>query len=186
MIAGRLVRPRDRSLLRRGNAPWLRVNGAHPGPGRVHHARRCRNPCRGREACRSGGRKSGAAGRRIVARANRSGCARGRKDAGGRPHRRARAPRAEAPAPAVAPSAGESRGIFVQLGAFRTSDKAENLRDKVRREIAGLAERLLIEARDGMFRLHVGPYGSIDDARAIAARVGEALGLKPLLVRRGY
>lgn len=93
---------------------------------------------------------------------------------------------AEAPAPAVAPSAGESRGIFVQLGAFRTSDKAENLRDKVRREIAGLAERLLIEARDGMFRLHVGPYGSIDDARAIAARVGEALGLKPLLVRRGY
>lgn len=92
----------------------------------------------------------------------------------------------EATAPPVAPAVAESRGIFVQLGAFRTSDKAESLRDKVKREIAGLAERLLIEARDGMFRLHVGPYGSIDDARAIAARVGEALGLKPLLVRRGY
>lgn len=92
----------------------------------------------------------------------------------------------EAHAPAAAPAAGGSGGIFVQLGAFRTSDRAESLRDKVRREIAGLAERLLIEARDGMFRLHVGPYGSIEDARAVAARVGEAFGLKPLLVRRGY
>lgn len=80
--------------------------------------------------------------------------------------------------------AAESSGIFVQLAAFRTNDKAETYRDKVRREIDWLTERLLIDVSNGMYRLHLGPYASFADARAIAARIGEALLLKPLVIQR--
>ena len=78
----------------------------------------------------------------------------------------------------------EHSGIFVQLGVFRTNDKAEDFRDRVKREISWLTKRLLIDVSSGMYRLHLGPYGSLEDARVIAARVGEALGLKPLVIRR--
>lgn len=78
----------------------------------------------------------------------------------------------------------QSNGIFVQLGAFRTSDGAEIFRDKVRREIGWLTERLLIDVSSGMYRLHLGPYASLVDARAMAARVGDALRLKPLVIQR--
>lgn len=86
----------------------------------------------------------------------------------------------------VSPRAGDhdTGSIFVQLGAFRTSDKATSFRDRVEREISWLATRLLIDASSGMYRLHVGPYGSLADARVIAERIGEALGLKPLVIRR--
>lgn len=90
------------------------------------------------------------------------------------------------PSPAAAQPGAASPAIFVQLGAFRSSDKAEGLRARVRREIAGLAERLLIDVSNGIYRLHIGPYGSIDDARAIAARLGSALGLKAQVIRRPF
>lgn len=80
--------------------------------------------------------------------------------------------------------AADNNGIFVQLGAFRTSEKAEGLRDKVKREIGWLAQRLLIDVSSGMYRLHLGPYGSLEDAQAIAARIGELLRLTPLVIRR--
>ena len=87
--------------------------------------------------------------------------------------------------PASPPAGGaENSGIFVQLAAFRSNDKAETFRDKVRREIDWLAERLLIDVSNGMYRLHIGPYASFADARAIAARIGEALLLKPLVIQR--
>ncbi|MBK6972342.1 MAG: septal ring lytic transglycosylase RlpA family protein [Sterolibacteriaceae bacterium] len=88
--------------------------------------------------------------------------------------------------PPASPTAGDSGNgsIFVQLGAFRTSDKAASFRDRVKREVGWLTTRLLIDASSGLYRIHLGPYGSLDDARVIAERVGEVLGLKPLLIRR--
>jgi rare lipoprotein A len=87
--------------------------------------------------------------------------------------------------PALPPTTGaENSGIFVQLAAFRTNDKAETYREKVRREIDWLTERLLIDVSNGMYRLHLGPYASFADARAIAARIGDALLLKPLVIQR--
>lgn len=80
--------------------------------------------------------------------------------------------------------AADSPGIFVQLGAFRSNDKAEGFRDKVKREISWLTQKLLIDVSSGMYRLHIGPYGSLEDAYAIAARIGEALRLTPLVIRR--
>ncbi len=95
----------------------------------------------------------------------------------------ARAEAQRQPASTVAAD-GENSGIFVQLAAFRSNDKAETYRDKVRREIDWLTERLLIDVSNGMYRLHLGPYASFADARAIAARIGEALLLKPLVIQR--
>lgn len=82
------------------------------------------------------------------------------------------------------PAASGNGGIFVQLGVFHTSDKAGSFRDRVKREITWLTERLLIDVSSGMYHLHLGPYDTLEDARAIAARIGEALRLKPLVIHR--
>lgn len=89
-----------------------------------------------------------------------------------------------APAAATDKSDNEPSGIFVQLGAWRSLDMAENLRGRVRREFATVTERLLISVQSGMYRLHLGPYASTDDARAMAARIGAALKLRPVVIQR--
>lgn len=78
----------------------------------------------------------------------------------------------------------EPGGIFVQLGAWRSLDMAEDLRGRVRREFATVTERLLISLQNGMYRLHLGPYASANDARTMAARIGAAFKLRPVVIQR--
>ncbi len=94
---------------------------------------------------------------------------------------------ASAPAPAgglVPPMASASAGIFLQLGAFSSFANAEGFRASVEREAAAFAERLELFADGERFRLHAGPYDSVDEARAVAERLGAALRLRPFVVVR--
>lgn len=80
------------------------------------------------------------------------------------------------------PQAGTAS--YVQLGAFNSRENAESLRARVTRELAWLQETVQVLLAGNLWRLHVGPYRSQDDARSIAERIEAQLNLKPLVVVR--
>lgn len=97
-------------------------------------------------------------------------------------------PLAAAPAPppsaVQAPVAVEAAGYYLQLGAFGSRDNAENFLARMRAQVDWLAGNLHIFARDGLFRVHAGPYPAEVDARRDADRVNQALGVKPFVMTR--
>jgi rare lipoprotein A len=97
-------------------------------------------------------------------------------------------PAIESPDPASPPSriagTGEASGHYLQLGAFGSRENAESFLARVRAQADWIAARLHIHARDGLFRVHAGPYASQSEARQTAERVGQALGEKPMLLTR--
>jgi rare lipoprotein A len=110
------------------------------------------------------------------------------------PEARALPPLTAAAPPAVAAGAGgdglvphiasASAGIFLQLGAFTSRANAEGFKASVAQEVGEHAERLELFADGERFRLHAGPYDSVDAARAAAERMGVALKLRPFVVVR--
>jgi len=97
-------------------------------------------------------------------------------------------PPAEAqPAPAVKPQipiAAESSGYYLQLGAFGSKENAENFLTRMKAQMVGLADNLHIHSRDGLFRVHAGPYGNQPEARQAADQISQALGVKPMVLTR--
>src|SRR5450759_1094593 len=81
------------------------------------------------------------------------------------------------PAPPI-PVDAEAGGIYLQLGAFSGRDNAENFRVRVYQQLAWLSDAIQIYTRDGMFRLHLGPYRNRDEANGMAERIREALQFK--------
>ncbi len=100
--------------------------------------------------------------------------------------------------PAITPSAGqdaiaatpvvavtaEPKGLFLQLGAFGSQDNADNYLTRLRAQIDWLAPALHVYPKDGLYRVHAGPYASQSDARAAADRISQALGIKPMVLTR--
>ncbi len=82
------------------------------------------------------------------------------------------------------PIASASAGIFLQLGAFSSYANAEGFRDTVQGRAGTLAKRFELFADGERFRLHAGPYESMDAARSAADRMGSLLKLKPLVIVR--
>lgn len=86
--------------------------------------------------------------------------------------------------PANLPTVAEARGTFLQLAAFASSDNAESFRLRIAQQLAGIADNLHIHAKDGMFRLHVGPYRDAQEARSVARRIRDSLELQAIVVQR--
>jgi rare lipoprotein A len=78
----------------------------------------------------------------------------------------------------------EAKGVYLQLGAFSAREAAENFRVRVYRELAWLSEAIQIVAGGPVFRLHLGPYRSQEEARSIADRIQTEFKLRPVLVVR--
>ncbi len=92
---------------------------------------------------------------------------------------------AAAPAAATAlPEVQEPRGIFLQLGAFGSLENAESFRARILRQLDWVRETIAIRARDGMYRLHLGPYADAQEAGRVAERIREALAFRPFVVQR--
>lgn len=87
-------------------------------------------------------------------------------------------------APANARPAADAKGYVLQLGAFSAADTAENFRARVYRELAWLSETIAVVPGGNLFRLHLGPYRSQDEARSIADRIQSELGLRPMILGR--
>jgi rare lipoprotein A len=82
------------------------------------------------------------------------------------------------------PVDAEAGGIYLQLGAFSGRDNAENFRVRVYQQLTWLSDAIQIYTRDGMFRLHLGPYRDRAEAGGMAERIREALQFKPVIVVR--
>ena len=80
------------------------------------------------------------------------------------------------------PPAAAGGGVFVQLGAFSARDAAENFRARVYKELSWLSDAIQVVAGGTLYRLHLGPYRSQDDARAVADRIQAELHLRPLIL----
>ena len=74
--------------------------------------------------------------------------------------------------------------MFLQLGAFSARETAEDFRVRVYRDLAWLSEAIQIIPGGALFRLHLGPYRSQDEARAVADRIQAEFNLRPVLVAR--
>lgn len=75
-------------------------------------------------------------------------------------------------------------GAWLQFGAFARLDAAEALRQRVAEADLGLLPLLTIVREAGLHRLRAGPFPSMDEARATAARLREEGGVESTLVEK--
>ena len=78
----------------------------------------------------------------------------------------------------------DRKGLFLQLGAFGSQENADNYLARLRSQVDWLASALHVYPRDGLFRVHAGPYANQSDARAAADRISQSLGIKPMVLTR--
>ena len=73
---------------------------------------------------------------------------------------------------------------YLQLGAFASRANAEDFRNMAAGEIDEPPERFEIVPQGLRFRLHLGPYATVEEARERAAAVAATLKIKPFVVAR--
>ncbi len=78
----------------------------------------------------------------------------------------------------------EPGGLYVQLAAFSARENAESFRARVALELASLDRPIGIYRKDGLFRLHVGPYRTRTEANEAAERLKDVFDVKPHVVVR--
>ena len=75
-------------------------------------------------------------------------------------------------------------GVYLQLAAFGSRENAESFIARVKLQVQSIAQVLHLYSRDGMFRVHAGPYPSPTEARQAAERIALTLGTRPVVVTR--
>jgi len=93
-------------------------------------------------------------------------------------------PAATTTAPAATTTEQALPAVYVQVGAFSSRANAENLRSRLEDEFGWLKDTVQVLAIGNLWRLHLGPYRTHDDARSVAERIESQLSVKPLLVVR--
>ena len=88
-----------------------------------------------------------------------------------------------ASAPQV-PVTSDAGGIYLQLGAFGSRENAENFLARMKLQVEWLASTLHVFSRDGLFRVHAGPYAREVEARQAADRISQSLGVRPFVLTR--
>lgn len=81
----------------------------------------------------------------------------------------------------VAEAAAAGSNVYLQLGAFKTREAAENFLAQMRTKLGDAGKQLSVFLKDGLNRVHLGPYTSQDEARSSADSLSGKLGFKPLL-----
>ena len=82
------------------------------------------------------------------------------------------------------PLAIDAAGYYLQLGAFGSRENAENFLARMQAQVDWLASVLQIFTRDGLYRVHAGPYMREVEARQAADRISQALGVRPFVLTR--
>jgi rare lipoprotein A len=88
------------------------------------------------------------------------------------------------PASATAPISSGAGGIYVQLGAFSVADNAHMFLRRMQSDLSWLGSTMQLYRRDGLFRVHAGPYASLEAAERDAERIRQALGFTPFVTSR--
>jgi len=102
-----------------------------------------------------------------------------------KPLEKTEVPASPAPAaiepPATSAAAAAGGNVYLQLGAFRTPEAAENFMAQMRSKLGDAGKQLSVFVKDGLNRVHLGPYASQDAARSSAEVLKGKLGFKPLV-----
>ena len=91
------------------------------------------------------------------------------------------------PEPVTASAAPSTSGpaaagnTYLQLGAFKSQQGAESFLAKMRTEFNGSGKQVSLYQKDGLTRVHLGPYASAEEAKAMAEKLQARLGFKPLV-----
>lgn len=80
-----------------------------------------------------------------------------------------------------ATSAAASSNIYLQLGAFKTQEAADSFVAKMRTELGEIGKQVSVFVKDGLTRVHLGPYANQNEARSSAESLKGKLGFKPML-----
>jgi len=78
----------------------------------------------------------------------------------------------------------EPVGAYVQLGAFTTRENANSFLLRMRVQLDWLSENVGLYGRDGLYRVHAGPYADRDQATRIAERIEQSTELRPVIILR--
>ncbi|WP_225781880.1 septal ring lytic transglycosylase RlpA family protein [Xenophilus sp. Marseille-Q4582] len=84
----------------------------------------------------------------------------------------------------TAPSAAATRGIWLQLGAFRELSGAQVLQARAARSLPAVASQLRVFSEGDTHRLQAGPYASREVAQDVGLQLRNGLGLAPIVVER--
>ena len=80
----------------------------------------------------------------------------------------------------TAPENGDT-GVYLQLGAFESQQNAESFLAHMRTELGSTGKQFKLSNKDGLVRVHMGPYASQSEARNSAESLEGKLGFKPML-----
>ena len=91
-------------------------------------------------------------------------------------------PIAPVAAPIPVDTVGSSNGkIFLQLGAFKSAQGAESFLAKMNAELGDSGKQLKLYEKNGLTRVHLGPYANESEARDAASKLASKLGFKPFV-----
>ncbi|OIR10487.1 RlpA-like protein precursor [mine drainage metagenome] len=77
---------------------------------------------------------------------------------------------------------GSSKGkIFLQLGAFKSAQGAESFLAKMNAELGDSGKELKLYEKNGLTRVHLGPYANESEAHDAASKLASRLGFKPFV-----
>lgn len=82
------------------------------------------------------------------------------------------------------PSQAGEAAAYLQLGAFETPANAARMMMRVREQFDLMVEQMHLLDEDGRYRLQIGPFDSIAEARSTAGRMVLLLEVQPYLVMR--
>lgn len=77
--------------------------------------------------------------------------------------------------------ASSDTAVYLQLGAFKTQEAAEAYLAKMRSKLGDNGKQLKLSNKDGLVRVHIGPYTSQSEARSSADSMEAKLGFKPMV-----
>lgn len=82
----------------------------------------------------------------------------------------------------VADSNTEMNMVYLQLGAFGSSDNAHNFLTQIRKKLPWLNDTVSITRNNGLYKIHAGPYQDQVVAKLAANTITQQLAIKPVLV----
>jgi rare lipoprotein A len=84
----------------------------------------------------------------------------------------------------IASTQSGTAGVYIQLGAFAAQRNAEDYLLRIRSELSWLSESLAVFSRDGLYRVHIGPYPDREQASQVASRIAQSMDVRPVVISR--
>lgn len=82
---------------------------------------------------------------------------------------------------ALASLENSDTNVYLQLGAFKSQEGAESFLEKMRTELSSTGKQFKLSTKDGLVRVHIGPYANQSEARSSAESLEGKLGFKPMV-----